>query len=380
MMRITTLCFSATVGGLELGLLRAAAAMVARGHRASAILPNGTALEHHADALGLPHHTITPSRRYLDFKAARALRAVLAAEQTDLLLVGRTHDLSTALLAAGKDVTVVLFQQMQSGVNKRDWVHNRIYRRLDGCITLTRRGAGEMAQHTVLAPEKITVVPPGVDAARYAPGAARREHARRTFGIAPDAFTVGMVGGFNPGKGHREFLQALGIAVRMAPELVGSLNAILVGRRPGDSGEYVAELEGLRAELPIADRVALHPFADDPATAFAALDVFVLASYSETFGMVVQEAMASGVAVIATDAGGVPEIVANGATGVLVPPHNAEAIAQAIVELWRNPARREALAANARAFAVEAYDPTRQFGRFEQALLEAHARRCERQH
>lgn len=368
-MRIATVGFSATLGGLELGSLRAAAAMRERGHEAIAVLPEAPELRAHAERIGIRVTTITPRLRYLDIVAARALRRLFHREAIDLVLVARTHDLSTAMLGAGRQRAVVLYQQMQSGVNKRDWFHNRVYARLDGCIAITEQGRRQMLRHTVLDADRIDVIPPGLDTERFRPGDGAQ--ARALFGVPEDAFVVGMVGGFNPGKGQREFIEALGIASAAEPALADAMHAIVVGRRSGDSPEYIAELERLRAGLPRPERVGLHPFADDPALAFRALDVFVLASYSETFGIVVQEAMSSGVPVIATDAGGVPEIVQHGANGLLAPPHDARALADAILELWRNPELRTTLAAQARADAVERYDLTRQMNRFEGALERA---------
>ncbi|MEO5929848.1 MAG: glycosyltransferase family 4 protein [Candidatus Kapaibacterium sp.] len=374
-MRVATVCFSRTVGGLELATLRRGAELRERGHHVISVLPDAPDLVARAETLGLPVDRITPTLPYLDLPAARKLNIVLQREEIELILVARTRDLSTAMIAAGRDVAVVLYQQMQSGLDKHDWFHNKVFRRLDGCVAITRRGRDELAANTAIAPETISVIPYGIDTTRFSPDAIDRREARSRFSITDTDFTVGIVGGFNPGKGQREFLRALGIAAEREPELSNTISALLIGERPGDSGEYVAELRAIRDALPFADRVQLLPFADDPRFAYGALDLFVLASHSETFGMVLQEAMAMGVPVIATNAGGVPEIVTDGETGLLMEPANAEAIAEAIVKLYRAPELRAALAERARRFIVEAYDSERQYVAFEKALAEAIGRR-----
>jgi glycosyltransferase involved in cell wall biosynthesis len=374
-MRIATVCFSRTVGGLELATLRRGAELRARGHHVIAVLPDAPDLTRHADRLGLPVDRITPTLSYLDLPAARKLNTVLLRDEIDLILVARTRDLSTAMLGAGPRPAVVLYQQMQSGIDKHDWFHNKIFKRLDGCVAITRKVRDEMTTHTVLPEEKIAVVPYGIDADHFSPEAISRSEARAMFGIPDDRFVVGIVGGFDPGKGQREFIEALGIAAAREPELAGRVHALMVGERPSDASEYVAELRKLRDALPFADRVEFHPFADDPRPVYRALDAFVLASHSETFGMVLQEAMAMGAPSIGTDSGGVPEIITDGETGLLVPPKDPEAIAGALLRLYRDPGLRERLSAAARAFVLEAYDMERQYAAFERALLDAIERR-----
>ncbi|HVZ40885.1 MAG TPA: glycosyltransferase family 4 protein [Candidatus Kapabacteria bacterium] len=368
-------CFSGSLGGLELALLRRGAELQAHGHRVVAIVPDAPAIVRQAEMLGLAVDCITPTLSYLDLPAARKISAVFDRERVDVAVVGRTRDLSTVMLAAGRDIAVVLFQQMQSGLNKRDWFHNRVYSRLDGCVTITERGREEMVTTTVLAPEKISVVPAGLDMARYAPDAVPRADARARYELPENAFVVGMVGRFDRGKGQPEFLRALGIAAAKEDGLAADLHAIVVGQREGDDAAYLAELDGLRDALPFADRVRLHPFSDDPRYAFRALDVFVLASHCETFGMVLQEAMALAVPVIGTDAGGVPEIVTHDLNGLLVPPQNVEAIADAIVTLYRDAELRGKLVEAARASAVNRYEKETLYARFELAVRDAIARR-----
>jgi D-inositol-3-phosphate glycosyltransferase len=372
---IVTICFSATVGGLELATLRRGAELQAHGHRVLSVLPDSPGLIAQAERLGLAHVTIVPTMKYADPIAAARLRAVLERAGAEVLLVARTADLSTSMLAAGHDRAVVLYQQMQSGLDKRDWFHDRVYRRLDGCITITRRGREDLERCTAIAPEKITTIPYPIDAEHFTPLAVDRVEARGQFGIAPGAFVVGIVGGFNPSKGQREFLEALELAAQVNGAFASRVHAIMVGIREGDADEYVAELEAIRARLPFADRVGFYPFANDTRPAYRAMDLFVLASHCETFGMVLQEAMAMGTPVIGTDCGGVPEIVRDGTAGVLVPPKDVRELADAILYLFADPTLRERLAARARQIVVDRYDLTRQYEAFEQALVDALERR-----
>jgi len=372
---IATICFSGTVGGLELATLRRGAELKARGHHVVAILPDSAALAEQAARLGLQYLTLTPALHYADPFAAARLRRIFERESTQLVLVARTRDLSTAMLAAGHDRAVVLYQQMQSGLDKRDWFHDRVYRRLDGCITITRLGRDDLERHTVLAPEKITTIPYPIDARHFSSQRIDRSSARRAYGVADDAFVVGIVGGFNPGKGQLELLEAIEIAAQRSPVFARSVSAILVGIREADDSAYVHRLEELRASLRFAGRIGFFPFANDTRLAYRAMDVFVLASHCETFGMVLQEAMAMGTPVIGTDCAGVPEIIRDGTTGVLVRPRDPAELADAILYLFADATLRERLASRARESVIERYDPERHYEAFESALFAALERR-----
>ena len=377
-MRIATLCFSRTLGGLELATLRRGAELRAHGHHVVAILPEAPELIGRAEEFGIGVDRITPNLPYLDLPAARKLSMVLQREEIELILVARTRDLSTAMMAAGRDIAVVLYQQMQSGLDKHDWFHNKVFKRLDGCITITERGREELTTTTVLAPEKITVIHYGIDTASFSPECIAREEARREFSIPEDAFTVGIVGGFNPGKGQKEFIEGMRIAAEMEPTLGARLHLLIVGERPSDPADYVAELRRLRQDLPFAERAQLLPFASDPRMVYRALDLFVLASHSETFGMVLQEALAMGLPAVGTNSGGVPEIITDGHTGLLIEPKSPQAIADAVVRLYRDEQLRARLAHAGRDFAVQAYDAGRQYMLFEETLGKAVERRKRR--
>jgi glycosyltransferase involved in cell wall biosynthesis len=107
-----------------------------------------------------------------------------------------------------------------------------------------------------------------------------------------------------------------------------------VPHEPGYKGELLA----LRDELGLTERVAFGEFRLDVPTVMSALDVLVLASISpEPFGRVLIEAMAAGKPVVATDAGAAREVVVDGVQGLLVPPKDAQALAQAVIHILTHP-------------------------------------------
>jgi glycosyltransferase involved in cell wall biosynthesis len=160
---------------------------------------------------------------------------------------------------------------------------------------------------------------------------------RRVDEESPDrAVRVGMVGRISPWKGQEVFLEAF---ARAFPE--GDERAAVVGAPLFDELDYELELRTLCRRLNVDDRVEFRGFQDDIEEELADLDVLVHAStIPEPFGQVVVEGMNAGLPVVAADAGGPAEIVADGTTGLLYPPGDVDALADAMQALARDPELR----------------------------------------
>jgi len=187
---------------------------------------------------------------------------------------------------------------------------------------------------------KIRRIYNGVNASMFAHG---KDVLREDFPI--HGYLVGIVGQLNPQshwKGQRDFIQAAAEVIQNRWDV----HFAIVG---GDSSpvssprhnSYIRELKRLVGDLGIADRVIFTGFRTDIPDVMASLDVLVSASWAEPFGRVIIEAMAAGTPVIATMAGGAPEIVQDGITGVLVPPRTPQAIAKAVLSMLQNDEMRQ---------------------------------------
>ena len=144
---------------------------------------------------------------------------------------------------------------------------------------------------------------------------------------------IGIVGRLTPRKGHRLLLEALARISRERPGL--SWRLVIVGE-----GEDEEALRRLAGELGLARRITWLGQRPDAPGLMAALDVFVLPSTVEAMPLTILEAMAAGVPVVATSIFGVPEIVFEGESGLLVPPGDALALARALTVLLENPELR----------------------------------------
>jgi glycosyltransferase involved in cell wall biosynthesis len=144
------------------------------------------------------------------------------------------------------------------------------------------------------------------------------------YGMEPGSQIVGVVARLEPEKGHPTLFEAWPAVLRAVPDAY----LLIVGE-----GSRRDALEALARELRIAHRVVFTGRRDDVPAVTAALDVAVLPSYREAQGLTILEAMALSRPVVASNVGGIPEMVEDGVTGLLVPPHDADALAAAIIRL-----------------------------------------------
>lgn len=147
------------------------------------------------------------------------------------------------------------------------------------------------------------------------------------YGMEPGSQIVGVVARLEPEKGHPTLLEAWPAVLRAVPDAY----LLIVGE-----GSRRDALEGQARGLQIAHRVVFTGRRDDVPAVTAALDVAVLPSYREAQGLSVLEAMALSRPVVASNVGGIPEMIEDGVTGLLVPPHDPDALAAAIIRLLRD--------------------------------------------
>jgi glycosyltransferase involved in cell wall biosynthesis len=217
-------------------------------------------------------------------------------------------------------------------------VERWLARRTTWMIALTDAEREEHLALGVGRSDRFAVVPSGIDLERFRRAAALPRLVPQGLSIPEDAVLAGSVGWLTPVKGHRVLIQAVARLKEAHPRL----HLLLVG-----SGELRGDYERLAAELGLAGRVHLPGARRDIPECLAAMDLFVLPSLNEGMGRALIEAMAAARPVIASRVGGVPAIVEDGVTGLLVPPNDPRALAEAMDGLLRRPDRARMLGAAA---------------------------------
>jgi len=171
---------------------------------------------------------------------------------------------------------------------------------------------------------------------------------RAQHGVPRDALLIGTIANLLLLKGYEVILDALPAVLAALP----TVHYLIIG---GGGAEYCTRLKAIAVERGIAERVHFAGFQESVGSYLSALDLYVHPSLKEAFGLAVVEAMAMGKAVVATTTGGVPEVVAQGETGLLVPPGDVESLAKTVVSLLQDRARREQMGRCGRARAQERF-------------------------
>ncbi|MDD5109034.1 MAG: glycosyltransferase family 4 protein [Candidatus Omnitrophica bacterium] len=171
----------------------------------------------------------------------------------------------------------------------------------------------------------------GINASEFAASDLRNQ-ARQALGINKDELAVGMVACFKPQKSPLDFVK---IALAVKKEICG-IKFIMVG-----DGQLRNKVSLLIKELGLQDKIILTGWRPDIAFILSALDIFILTSLWEGLPIAVLEAMAAGKPIIATDTGGISEVIENGKNGYLVKPQDNQAMQNRITELLRSRQKRE---------------------------------------
>jgi glycosyltransferase involved in cell wall biosynthesis len=204
----------------------------------------------------------------------------------------------------------------------------------------------------------VSIVPNPVDLTRFDPARVDRAATRAQLRLPDDAVVVAMVGQITHWKGHDTAVRALEIVRRTHPRVlllvVGSVKFDAPATRFAND-DYLAELRRLVGELGLADAVRFTGEREDIPEILGAVDLLLLPSIEEPFGRSIIEAMAMGTPVIATDVGGPVEILAHRETGLLAPPREPVAWADAIDDVVERPDEAQARALRARAVAAERF-------------------------
>lgn len=195
-------------------------------------------------------------------------------------------------------------------------------------VMLTEREKADHLRLRIAPDEKFTVIHSGVDLSRFRHDPTRKAEIRSALEIPSESIVVATVGRLTAVKGQDTLIRAIAKCLRQG----GKVFLLILGE-----GELRNDMEALSAELGIAEAVHFLGWRSDVASVIDACDIFCLPSLNEGMGKAIVEAMAMRKPVIASDVGGIPDLVIPGENGILVPPGDSNALAKAILNLRDHP-------------------------------------------
>ncbi len=271
---------------------------------------------------------------------ARQLARIARQLQTDLIITNTVRATFYGVLAAGlAHIPLVWYMRdfwLSESRPKHIWLDAQLKLFLCRLAKQVIANSQATAQHLPCTPKKVRIVHNGIVVERFAHFSDESSF-RSLYQIPAGARVIGMVGRLRPWKGQERFLRVFSRVCQR----IHDVHALIVGGNPfGPQDDYSKYLLGVASELGVSSRVAFTDQLEDVRPALAAMDVFVHPGDPEPFGLVNIEAMAMAKPVIAFAHGALPEIVVNGETGILIPPYDEAAMAEAIVQLLEAPERR----------------------------------------
>ena len=324
-------CASTSWGGLEMNQLRNATWMKERGHTVIVFARENTRIAEEARKNRLPVQFISKHRKYYDFKKSLALKKSLKKNGVTHLIVRDPKDMSICALAKtlmGGKLFLAYFMEMQIGIPKRDFIHTLRFKKFDLWSCPLPWLASQVKEMTKF-PEKIIVIPSGLDLNQF-DNLIDKNKALELLNLDKSKTWIGLIGRFDEQKGQHLLLEAFKKIENRYP----NLNAVFLGEKTkGEASEYYEKLIEFIRENQLNDRVEIRSFRPDISTFYAAIDIFVMATKAETFGMVTIEAMAAGLKIVGSNAGGTPEILDHGNYGLLFQSGDSNSLADKMIEL-----------------------------------------------
>lgn len=339
-MKILQISSAASFGGGERYVADLTNALVDRGHDLYAVLRPDSPL---IGQLKLERDRVKtlPLRNSLDVPSAHEMARFAGRHGIEVLHAHMARDYSLASYAARRNrrAKFIVTRHVLFHLNK---LHRHTLARAHCVIAVSNAVARELRAQRVVTDNQVAVVPNGVDVSRFAIEFDRSQF-RQSIGLPASGPLVGSIGELRTLKRHDDFIRAAARVVSHFPET----HFVLAGVDTSHSSEVHKHLEQLVHETGLKNRFHFLGWVEDAEKLLSAIDVFVSASETESFGLAIAEAMAAGTAVVATATEGAQEVVDDQETGLLVPIGDVARLADAIVVLLSDGERRRQIGARA---------------------------------
>jgi lipopolysaccharide heptosyltransferase II len=342
-MNILQILPALNVGGVETGTLDLAKYLVRLSHKA-VVVSSGGELVRELEASGAIHYQLPVHKKsvFMIFKMIPLVSEIIKKEEIDIVHARSRVPAWIAYFATRK--TNAVFVTTCHGYYKKH-PFSYVMGWAKRVIVLSNVIARHMIDDFGVPYERIRLVPRSVDLEKFKyadPDKKKRAE-----------FNVGIIGRITPIKGHLHFIKAMAKVARVIPRL----KIWIVGDAPPSREAYKEQLQVLVRRLGLWHCTEFLGTQRDIPAILSHLDLLVLATTThEAFGRVIVEAQAAGVPVVATEVGGVVDIIENKKTGLLVPPADPANMAEAIIKIFKDPELARNLSENAYKKVKEKYN------------------------
>jgi len=331
MLRILHTESSPSFGGQEIRILIEAEELRKKGYNVKIACQPNSWIERFAKELNIPTYNIRMRNEY-DIIAIYNLMRLMRRIKPDII---NTHSVIDSYLASIAARIVGNIKIIRSRHLTIPTSSKLIYKLPHRIITSGEAIRKDIINRNKIPPEKVVCIPTGVDIKKFNPKLYDREKIRKEFNISKDEYLVSMIAFIRKMKGYPVFIEAASKVLKEIP----TVKFLIVGH---DFENREEELKNQIKRLGIEPNFIFTGFRQDIPEILSAIDLFALSSLQkETTPQVISQALAMEKPVVATDVGNVSDLVKNGLTGILVPPGDADALANGILTLLKDPGMRK---------------------------------------
>jgi len=339
------LCLSPGKGGLELYAHRSTAIIEELGHKCITVCsPDSTVFKANNKLDKKQTFLLKIFFHLLPLYAVFKLARIINANNIDVIHFHWSKDFNLAVFAklfSSRNVKLIYTRHMAITRYKNDFYHHFLYRHIDRFIVITKQLMNEAKQFLPLPDSRIKLLYHAVNkSASKTPCCNKFEitHIPRNY------LHIAIFSRIEEGKGQHLLVEAVhALKIRNKEIHVTVIGHVM------DEG-YYQNLKASIDKYQLNTQFHFHPFIESASSYMACFDVIALTTHAETFGLVLIEAMQAGVAVIGSNAGGVPEIIKDQLTGLLFEPDNVESLTKKIEYYYDNPNSRKEIAAHGQKF------------------------------
>mgnify|MGYP001459162079 FL=1 len=349
-------------GGLEMNVLKIAKSLSQLDYNITLITQERSPIHIRGKDLFSEVIILLKTRKYFEFGLAFQISKSLKNKEIQTLMVFENKDLDVIAWAKKlffKGLKVIYQQQMQIGINKRDFIHDFRFKTINYWISPLQYLKNEVIKKTNFYADRIKVIPLCTQTSKYLDREYSKLEARQALNIFPKAPLLGIIGRITRKKGQLFLLEALmelkNRGIEMELLIFGSATV-----NDQESKNYHELILQFVKKNEIENIVHFVKHQEDVNVFYNAIDVFALASHSETFGMVTVEAMLSKLPILATKSGGTSEILGYGKYGLLYEYENHLDFCQNVSWLLNNKIEVDKMSCDAKEVASKNYSLERE--------------------
>jgi glycosyltransferase involved in cell wall biosynthesis len=336
-MRILQVCSATEMGGGEVHVSDLVRSLAGRGHTIYlAVRPSSPLRPLLSDVVA--SWTELALKNSLDVGSARSIAELINDHCIDIVHahVGRDYLLAALACRHAPRARLVLTRHHYLPM-KRNSAYRWMLQDVAAVIAVSDMVRESVIERLALPPDRVHTIPNWVEPERFK--AIEREAARSMFRLRGE-LVVSCIGQITPAKGQEEFVR---VAHRVS-KMRADVEFVIAGHENERGEPFTRHIKSLAQILGIGDRLSLLGFVRHVPELLAAVDVVVVPSWDEGFSLVTIEAMAAGRAVLASNVGGISEIICDGISGILYPPRDEKAMSEKLLLLLTDAALRERIA------------------------------------